>query len=143
MNLINFLDCTCGGLTLDDTLSRIIKTIFNVIRIGIPLILIVIGMIDMGKAITQQKEEDIKKAQGLLVKKAIAAALVFLIPSITTMLVGAVGSNDESSLRTCSDCLFYGKNNTCTAKESKVTADNCADEHTATPSGDTCTCTKK
>lgn len=119
MNLINFLlECTCAGVELGDEIVSIINTIFNIIRIGIPIILIVIGMIDMGKAITQQKEDEIKKAQGLLVKKAVAAALVFLIPSIAVMLVSAVGSDDKNSFKNCVDCVLRGKEvGSCTTKK--------------------------
>ena len=55
--------------------------VYNAIRIAVPIILILVGMFDMGRAITLQKEDEIKKAQQLLVRKAVAAAIVFIIVS--------------------------------------------------------------
>ena len=89
---------------------NIIHLIYNAIRIAVPLILILVGMFDMGKAITQQKEDEIKKAQNLLVRKAVAAALVFLIVSLVG-LVFSVASEEDVNSETwkCVDALLSGK----------------------------------
>ena len=68
-------------------LVGLLRLVYKAIQIGVPIILIIVGMFDMGKAITQQKEDEIKKAQNLLVKKAIAAALVFLMFSLVSLVV--------------------------------------------------------
>ena len=86
------------------TLVSLVGLIYKAIQIGIPIILIVVGMFDMGKAITQQKEDEIKKAQSLLVKKAIAAALVFLMFSFVQLIVTVVSPDttaDGSDSWTC------------------------------------------
>ncbi len=109
VNLINFLAeaVTCGTVTIDENIVRIIQLVYNGIRIGVPIILIIVGMVDMGKAITQQKEDEIKKAQQLLVKKAITAALVFLMFSLVSLVVGiaapknADGTDDNSTNWNC------------------------------------------
>ena len=79
------------------TLVNIVGLIYKAIQIGVPIILIIIGMFDMGKAITQQKEDEIKKAQSLLVKKAIAAALVFLMFSLVQLVVSVVSPDTTAS----------------------------------------------
>ena len=43
-----------------------------------------------------KKEDEIKKAQGLLVKKAIAAALVFLMLSIVSLVFGIVAPKEDN-----------------------------------------------
>lgn len=92
-------------------LVGIISLIYKAIQIGVPIILIIVGMFDMGKAITQQKEDEIKKAQSLLVKKAIAAALVFLMFSIVSLVFGIVNPEDKKagenkSIWKCVDALI-------------------------------------
>ena len=141
MELINFLkECTCAGVPIDEKLVNIFQLIYKAIQIGVPIILIIVGMFDMGKAITQQKEDEIKKAQPLLVKKAIAAALVFLMFSIVSLVLGAVGYNDSEN---CLGCLLSDKESTyCKAKNGAVTEDKCAEGTTATASGNSCTCVK-
>ncbi len=90
----------------------IVHLIYNAIRIAVPLILIIVGMIDMGRAITQQKEDEIKKAQNLLVRKAIAAALVFLIVSLVGLIFSVVNTDSNAnSTWQCIDAMLSG---TCT-----------------------------
>ena len=90
-----FLDFTCSSIP--EPLLNITHLIYKAIQIGVPIILIIVGMFDMGKAITQQKEDEIKKAQSLLVKKAIAAALVFLMFSIVQLVVSVVSPDTTAS----------------------------------------------
>lgn len=139
-------------------LVDIVHLVYNAIRIGVPIILIIIGMIDMGKAITQQKEDEIKKAQSLLVKKAITAALVFLMLSIVTLVMGVVSGDDSGSIMGCVNCLLTGKpqtttggtvsEGTCTAKQDGeiyvVDQNNCNTTagFNAVVEGNACTCKK-
>ncbi|MCI5703106.1 MAG: hypothetical protein MR265_03875 [Erysipelotrichaceae bacterium] len=90
-------------------LVGLLRLVYKAIQIGVPIILIIVGMFDMGKAITQQKEDEIKKAQNLLVKKAIAAALVFLMFSLVSLVVSIV--NIDSDSWNCVEYLLTGKSN--------------------------------
>ena len=90
-----FLDFTCSSIP--EPLLNITHLIYKAIQIGVPIILIIVGMFDMGKAITQQKEDEIKKAQSLLVKKAIAAGLVFLMFSLVQLVVSVVSPDTTAS----------------------------------------------
>ena len=47
--------------------------IIPLIQIGIPIILILLGMFDLGKAVMASKEDEIKSAQKLLIKRCIYA----------------------------------------------------------------------
>ncbi len=91
----------CGGLSM-------VWTIFGYVIIGIqivvPLLLIVSGMITMAQAVMKQKEEDIKKAQKLLVSKIIAAVITFLIIAVTKMIVNLVTKDENWT--SCAKCVF-------------------------------------
>lgn len=124
--------CDCSGVLgvttgIPKQLVDIVALIYDVIRIGVPLILIIVGMFDMGKAVTQQKEDDIKKAQGLLVKKAIAAALVFLMFSIVSLVFNIVAGGDtkKADMWSCVNSLLNG---TCTepSKSGTGTSSTCS-----------------
>ncbi len=115
--MISFLvkGVNCNGTIIPEQLVDIIHLVYNAIRIGVPIILIIVGMVDMGKAITQQKEDEIKKAQQLLVKKAIAAVLVFLMLSLVSLLFSVVTKTDDEAQKkqntdmwTCIDNLLKG-----------------------------------
>jgi len=74
------------------------------VKIAVPIILIVMGMIDMAKAVTEKSEDEIKKAQSKLVKKAVAAVAVFLVATLVTLLMNLIGANDWKDAG-CNKCL--------------------------------------
>lgn len=81
----------CQGLT---SIVLIVKFLLTIIQWIVPIILIVLGTIDLVKAVIAGKEEDIKKNQTALIKRVIAAVVVFLVPMIVTILMGWIGNDD-------------------------------------------------
>lgn len=81
----------CNGL---GNLVIIVKFILTIIQWVVPIILIVLGTIDLVKAVIAGKDDDIKKHQQTLVKRIIAAVIVFLIPMLVTILMGWIGNTD-------------------------------------------------
>ena len=96
-------------VTNNDKIVNIIRFVYNAVKIGVPIILVVVGMFDMGKAITQQKEDEIKKAQSLLVKKAIAALIVFLMFAFVQLVVSLVAGDESKTTIGCVDSILNGK----------------------------------
>lgn len=84
----------CGGL-LDVVV--IIRKVIDLIKILIPIALILFGLLDLGKAVIAGKEDEMKKAQGTLIKRVIYAVAVFLVVTIVTFATGLVGSSDWQS----------------------------------------------
>ena len=85
----------CEGL---GPIVRVIKFgLFPIVQIGIPILLIVYGTIDLGKAVIASDEKDVKAAQGRLIKRFIYAAAVFFIVTLVSILMGIVaqGTSDE------------------------------------------------
>ena len=93
-----FLEAKCN---IPRQIMELIVTIINLIRFAVPIMLIVIGMLDLGKAVVASKEDEIKKAQMTLIKRAIAAVLVFFIISIVTWLVSVVDKTKYSTACLC------------------------------------------
>ncbi len=89
----------CSGL---GPVLRIVGIVIWGIKVVVPIILIVVGMIDLAKAVTEKSDENIKKAQNGLVKKAIAAVLVFLVITIVGLLMRLIGDN---SYQDCVKCI--------------------------------------
>lgn len=92
-------DSICEGLA---PVLRIVGIVVWGIRVVVPIILIVIGMIDLAKAVTEKSEDKIKEAQQKLVKRAIAAVLVFLVVSLVSVVMTVVGSNEYEA---CMECI--------------------------------------
>lgn len=98
----------CPNVTIPGQLAYIVAIIYNVIRIGIPLILIIMGMLDLGKAVISQKEDDIKKNQKIFVSRLIAAALVFFVFTIVKLVLGIV-ADDSGDIIDCLDAILSYK----------------------------------
>lgn len=75
----------------------VVKTALTIIQIAIPILLIVMGSIDLMKAVMAGKEDEIKKGQNTFVKRAIAAVIVFFIPLIVSLVMGLITVDTTSS----------------------------------------------
>lgn len=89
--MINFLLDPCTGLKDVVLLAKNVVTLF---QWGIPIVLIIFGLIDLGKAVIAGKEDEMKKAQSQLIKRFIYAIAAFLIVTIVYFAMGLVGSNN-------------------------------------------------
>ena len=77
---------------------RLIKNgLIPIIQIGIPIILIVLGMFDLGKAVVASKEDEIKSAQKLAIKRVIYFVIVWLVPWLVNVAIGLLDSASTSS----------------------------------------------
>lgn len=78
---------------------RIVRDgVLPIFQWGIPIILIVLGTIDLGKAVIASKEEEIKKAQQMLIKRLIYAVAVFFVVTIVTLVFGLFAKTEDSNL---------------------------------------------
>ncbi len=90
---------------------NIVGLVVNIIRIGVPIVLILFGMIDLTKAVIANKEDEVKKATKLLGKRFLYAVGVFATVWIVTLVLdlaaGTIGKDndsykyDESSWKKC------------------------------------------
>ena len=102
------LDVTCGGgtLVMDEMIPNLISTAIDIIKIVVPILLVVFGMLDLGKAVMAQKEDEIKKGQQTFVKRLIAAVIVFLVVFVVEIVLGLVAPRDSNdNIWGCFDCL--------------------------------------
>jgi len=91
-------EVSCGeGSTLVNVIA-IVRLVMNIICIAVPIIMILMGTIDLFKAVTAGKDEDIKKKQKALITRIIAGVLVFLVPTIVSVIMNLIG---VSSWRAC------------------------------------------
>ena len=84
-----FLD-SCADL---QPVINFLKAILGIIQWGIPILLIVMGSIDLGKAVMASDDKEIKGATSKLIKRAIAAVAVFFVPLLVNMLISMVGDS--------------------------------------------------
>lgn len=98
MFVLSDADVSCAqGSTLVNVIA-IVRLVMNIICIAVPIIMILMGTIDLFKAVTAGKDEDIKKKQKALITRIIAGVLVFLVPTIVSVIMNLIG---VSSWRAC------------------------------------------
>ena len=71
------------------------------LKIAVPIILIVIGMVELGTAIAKKGDDEVKKAQKDLVKKAVIAVIVFLVPTLVTLIMTVISQDDWKACWKC------------------------------------------
>ena len=87
MKLVQLLDVPgCSGI--GPVVQFLKKGLLPIIQIGIPIILIVMGSVDLGKAVLSSDDKEIKGAVSKLIKRAIAAVAVFFVATIVTVVMG-------------------------------------------------------
>lgn len=96
----------CGGLLPIVKVFR--QGIYPIVQIIIPIILIIYGIIDLGKAVIASDEKEIKAAQSRLIKRCIYAALIFFVVTLVSLVfdVVAKGANttDNTNTNSWSQC---------------------------------------
>lgn len=81
--------------------------IFSVIKILIPILIIIFGMIDLFKAVIGSKDDEIKKSIRSLMLRAIAGVVIFFIPTIIHLLFLLIDDwqKYETTYSKCSLCI--------------------------------------
>ena len=100
---------TCGGTNLifSGTFPYVVSTIITVIKIVVPVLLIIFGMLDLGKAVIAAKEDEIKKGQQTFIKRALAAVIVFFVIQLAQIIFRFVSGNDQN-VAGCFNCFING-----------------------------------
>ena len=95
---------SCGGLL---PIVRVIrKGVFPLVQLFIPIILIILGTIDLGKAVIASDDKEVKAAQGRLIKRFIYAALIFFVTTLVSVLMDLVskGGDDAGDTTSWQSC---------------------------------------
>lgn len=113
----NFDTYSCGGSYLTGIPTRIpklTKFIYIFLQILVPIAIIILGSLDLLKAVGGQKEDEIKKGQQVFIKRLVGAAIVFFVFAIVKFAISLVSDNSTSIIN-CMDCFL--KNNDSCVKE--------------------------
>ena len=79
-----------GKVEIDDKIPNTVSLIVKIIFIVVPVLLVVLGSMDLLKGVWAQKEDEIKKGQQTFIKRLIAGVLIFFVYAIVRLLISAV-----------------------------------------------------
>ncbi len=108
---------SCGGSYLTgipEKIPKLTKFIYIFLQILVPIAIIILGSLDLLKAVGGQKEDEIKKGQQVFIKRLVGAAIVFFVFAIVKFAISLV-SDSSTSIIDCIDCFL--KNNDSCIKE--------------------------
>ena len=98
------------------TIWQFIGYILMIFKIVIPLLLLILGMFDLGKAVVASDDKAISKATTALVKRAAAAIIIFFIPTIIGFvfsIVAGFNTEIENNYVKCKSCLISPTGDAC------------------------------
>lgn len=108
------LEHFCTGNILN--VFKAVGYIFFAVKIIVPILLMIFGIIDFSKAIIISKDDEIKKAIKSIVIRAIASIIIFFVPSIINFAIELIGGEDVyrgSEFGACTECILDPNSNTC------------------------------
>lgn len=82
----------------------ILKAVLTIVQWAIPIILIFLGTFDLMKAVIASKEDEIKSAQKLLIKRVVYAIVIFLVPAIVQIVFTIVSKNVTEGTQNFWEC---------------------------------------
>lgn len=109
---MDFFQILAGCPTDMQTIMDVVKIAMNVLRWIIPILLIILGTIDISKAVTANDDKQIKAAQKSFVTRLIYSIVIFLIPTLVSLIFSLLpdttfGTNVEGY--SWKDCWFGDK----------------------------------
>lgn len=120
-NEINKNISFCTGNTL--RAFQALGYMIFIAKVIIPLLLIIMGSIDLAKAVLNSNEKPNKEVLAKFAKRLAAALIVFLIPSVLDFAIGLVDGakdameNENTKVSSCTKCLFDPLGSECKAPE--------------------------
>lgn len=104
------VDCGNNLMTgIPVVFPKIVSLALAIIQVAVPVVLVVMGSLDLFKGITAQKDDEIKKGQHMFIKRLIAAALIFFVFVIVKFIISFVADNSGSRIMECAVCFIENK----------------------------------
>lgn len=93
---------------------QVIGQVIEVIRIAIPLVIILLGMFDLGKMVLSGDEKTVKATQKLFIKRLIYGVAIFFVATIVQFVFGLVGDDvKHGESKICYSCVSKPKGEEC------------------------------
>ena len=86
---------------MDNKIPNTVHIVIVAIQIVVPILLVIFGMIDLVKAVVAGKEDEIKKAQSVLIRRLITGVLVFFVVAVVRLLISFTGDFSQGM----TDCM--------------------------------------
>ena len=104
----------CKGICSEDSVRKVFQIMGYVLliaKIAVPICLIIFGVVTLVKVVISGEQEALRKAVKNLGIKALAAVIIFILPTIIYYITNLVSGNssDTKVYGYCKTCLFEPK----------------------------------
>lgn len=104
----------CEIITSKCEIGYLVTLIINIIKILVPVVLIIMGMLDFAKAVTKNNQDEMVKARNTFITRCIAAGITFFVVSIVQLAVSIVAKatseqDNNSNIWKCVEKLINNK----------------------------------
>ena len=123
--------------TIQPELSNFVHNIILLIKVAIPIVLVIFGMIDLGKGVIASKEDEIKKGQSTFIKRLIAAAVVFFMVAIVQLVTDIIDRQSSGEFWACANRIMNGTAGQEMTKNEKTEQENIIREQCCIEAGGT------
>ncbi len=102
---------------------QFIGQLLFILKILVPIAIIVLGMIDLGKAVISSDDKSIKTATSKLFKRIVAGVCIFFVPVIIKALfsmISIISDEIKNDYIKCINCITDPYNNCDTSYEGNI-----------------------
>mgnify|MGYP000804251538 CR=1 FL=1 len=99
----SYVTCT-DDIYIPYQIVSVVRVGISFIKIGVPIIFIIMGMLDFGKVVLGKPDKEMDKAKKSFGYRLISAILVFLVVSIVEMVLPLITTEDK--ILNCTKCLM-------------------------------------
>lgn len=85
---------------------KICGMVINIAKLLVPILIIVMGMIDIFKTVTSGKSDDLTGGLMKLAKRIIAGLIIFFLPAVLDAAFDELIGYDDSGFTQCTNCLL-------------------------------------
>ena len=102
------------SIDIDPIIPNTVSMVVTIIKIAVPIILIIFGILDLAKAVMSNDEKQMKSSQGKLIKRILAGVIVFFVIAIVQFVFGFVVDGDSSKNAVSCLACFVTSDDNCT-----------------------------
>lgn len=99
--------CGAGSFAFSGMFPYIVSLLVTIIKIVVPILLVIVGLLDLAKSVVASKEDEIKKGYSVFIKRLIAALVVFIVIQVVQIAVRFASQGDETIMG-CFSCFING-----------------------------------
>lgn len=125
---------SCGSSEkIPAALPILVHNVISLVKILIPILLIILGMLDFGKAVVSNDEKTMNESKSKFIKRVIGAVAIFLVVAVTQFIFKVINLNSSNDIISCIDCFI---NNNCHLIYTTETTNDNADNNVDTNASD-------